>query len=177
MNRELDKQVAEQVMGLDLSIAPEHDWLRTSDGEIDMMGMDADTHNGPACQRCGYGFCIHCEGDAGYTAEPCQRSIPNYSGSIMLAWAVVERVQQLHPGWRFGLLGGDTTSIFYVFGKPRGGFFGWRAEFFGHEDAEQDTGQRHGEAIADTAPLAICLAALRALARPAAQETNEGGNQ
>lgn len=90
----MDEQIAERVMGIDTSIAPEHNWLRNSDGEIDMMGMDADRHNGPACQRCGYGFCIHCEGDAGYTAEPCQRPIMNYSGSIIFAQQVENEIER-----------------------------------------------------------------------------------
>ena len=76
--------------------------------------------------------------------------IRNYPRDISAAWRVVEKIQRDEPGWRFGLLGGDIH-------------FRWKAEFHGHIDPEQNYGQRHGQAYADTAPRAICLAALRAV--------------
>jgi len=39
-----------------------HKWRRHEDGEIDIFAYDGDTHNGPACEACGEGFCEHCEG-------------------------------------------------------------------------------------------------------------------
>lgn len=42
---------------------PEHDWERDEDGDIDELAMNFDYHNGPACARCNYSFCIHCDPD------------------------------------------------------------------------------------------------------------------
>ena len=86
-----------------------------------------------------------------------------YSTDIAAAWQVVERIQQLNPGWRFGLIGGDMSMPFETMGKTFGGFYGWHAEFFGHENPNENYGQRHGEARASTPTHAICLAALAAL--------------
>lgn len=92
-----------------------------------------------------------------------------YSTDIAQAWRVVAEVQRRQPGWRFGLLGGDVTYG-YRNGKPSNGVdrnsrvvFGWNAEFFGHVDPRFSTGERHGEAFAETPAHAICLAALSAL--------------
>lgn len=40
---------------------PEHDWERDGDGEIDIFALDDGYHNGPACKRCNYCFCMHCK--------------------------------------------------------------------------------------------------------------------
>ena len=40
---------------------PEHDWEKDKDGNIDEFAMDYGFHNGPACKRCGYSFCMHCK--------------------------------------------------------------------------------------------------------------------
>lgn len=113
--------------------------------------------------------------DAGNLMTPITWSPSTH---IAAAWQVVERVQELHPGWRFSLLGGDKLIGYASDGY--GNFlrdesnglivlkhsripFGWRAAFFGEADPRLDYGQRHGEAEADTAPRAICLAALRAV--------------
>lgn len=92
---------------------------------------------------------------------------PEYSTRMSAAWEVVEAVQTQHPGWRFSLTGGDTSfaTVYPSTGgirvdRERRVAFGWHAEFFGHEDPEIDTGQRHGEAYARTPMAAICLAAL-----------------
>ena len=45
-----------------------HLWMRNKDGSIDIFGYDADTHNGPICVKCGYGFCHHCHA---IPAEDC----------------------------------------------------------------------------------------------------------
>lgn len=85
--------------------------------------------------------------------EDCMQYItsaaPAYETSIESAWEVVERMRELEPGWRFGLVcyGGMQC----------------KAEWFGHADPEQNYGQRHGEALAPTAPEAICRAALAAI--------------
>lgn len=95
--------------------------------------------------------------------------IPSYSKDTGAAFQVVAEVQRRNPGWRFSLLGGDV-SYGYVSGDPSRGVdrdrleaFGWKAEFMGHIDPEQNYGERHGEAYADTPALAICRAALAAL--------------
>ena len=49
---------------------PEHDWYRTASGEIDDMAFEYEYHNGPACKRCHYSFCIHC-GDGSLDDGPC----------------------------------------------------------------------------------------------------------
>lgn len=77
---------------------------------------------------------------------------PGYSTDIDAAWEVMSHVQESHPGWRFGLLGGDWHFD-----------HSWQAEFFGHINPSEDYGQRHGKAYMITAPEAICLAALIAV--------------
>lgn len=90
--RELDALVAARVFGADLSIAPAHTWELNEAGEIDVVAWDSDYHNGPSCTRCGYSFCIHCEGETAYTAAPCQVEPPRYSTNITAAWQVVEYI-------------------------------------------------------------------------------------
>ena len=74
--------------------------------------------------------------------------------SIADAWVLVEWIQRNNAGWRFSILGGDTSDS---------GFFGWRAEFFGHFAAAQNYGQRHASTRAVAASLAIFLAACKVL--------------
>jgi hypothetical protein len=96
------------------------------------------------------------------------------SQSIAAAFQVVAEVQRRFPGWRFSLLGGDVSygykkkrtrsgNVEFTADTSRVEAFEWRAEFFGHIDPTQDTGQRHGDAHADSPALAICRAALEAL--------------
>jgi len=113
--------------------------------------------------------------------------LPRYSVEIAEAWKVVWEVQRQHPGWRFCLLGGDVSMGYKR--DPAGGWvsplvvvedsreaFGWDASFFGELDPRVNCGDRHGEAWADTAPLAICLAALQAVesGRPLRSGSPEG---
>lgn len=95
--------------------------------------------------------------------------IPRYSTDIAAAWSVVLEAQRQHPGWRFFLLGGDTC-FGCVNDSPSEGvdessrvMFHWRAEFFGEQNPRKNYGDRHGEASATVAPLAICMAALNAI--------------
>lgn len=132
--RELDALVAERVMGADVSIAPMHTWELNADGTIDTVAWDSDYHNGPSCTRCGYSFCIHCEGETAYTAAPCQVEPPRYSTNITAAWQVVERMR--NPDFRLNKDGDWGCS------------FGGELRFVG---------------LADTAALAICRAALKAV--------------
>jgi hypothetical protein len=101
-----------------------------------------------------------------------ERALRRYSTDIGEAWRVVRVVQQRQPGWRFDLVGGDVS---YGYRRRRDGridqrgpdkgtlvAFGWHARFFGHINPFSDSGDAHGGAYAETAPLAICLAALKA---------------
>lgn len=105
---------------------------------------------------------------------------PDFAGEVGLAMTVVAEVQRKHPGWRFSLLGGDVTMGYkadregnllcdpvhgLVVAEDSRFAFGWHAEFFGDVDPRKSTGGRHGEAEADTAAEAICLAALDAYAK------------
>lgn len=49
---------------------PEHDWETDENGNIDEWAMSYEIHNGPACERCGYSFCMHCKPN-GWNEEPC----------------------------------------------------------------------------------------------------------
>jgi len=116
--------------------------------------------------------------------EPGQRSAPNGrpdfspTKNFNDAMTVVLELQKRNPGWRFSLLGGDM-SMGYV--RDADGWlvkdenedvivvesplvpFGWKAEFFGHEDPRKNCGQRHGEGRHVSSPMiAICLAAVAA---------------
>lgn len=57
---------------------PEHDWYRTASGEIDDMAFEYEYHNGPACKRCHYSFCIHCK-DGSLDDGPCIVEDEEYS--------------------------------------------------------------------------------------------------
>jgi hypothetical protein len=45
--------------------ALQHTWKRYEDGvDIDIFAYEPyNPHNGPVCERCGEGFCHHCEPD------------------------------------------------------------------------------------------------------------------
>lgn len=66
--------------------------------------------------------------------------VPDYCHSIEAAWEIVGKFMS-ESGWDFNLLGGERY----------GG--DWQANFTGHD-------QWHS-AVADTAPMAICLAFLK----------------
>jgi hypothetical protein len=96
---------------------------------------------------------------------------PRFSTDVGAAMRVVTEVQRKNPGWRFTLLGGDSSSG-YIGNVPQNGVdrsqlfaYGWEARFFGHRDPELNWGQEHSHEHADTAPLAICLAAINALSQ------------
>lgn len=71
--------------------------------------------------------------------------------NIAQAFEVLCEIQALHHGWRFSLVGGDA------------GMRGWHAELFGHEDPEQNTGQRHGSAANHSLCMALLLACREAM--------------
>jgi hypothetical protein len=81
--------------------------------------------------------------------------VPCYTAYWQGFGDIVERMQQLHPGWRFSLLGGDTDI--------EGEGFGWKAEWFGEADPRKNYGQRHGSARAETPFRAVAIAAVLAV--------------
>jgi len=92
-----DEQVNEAIAvlrGIDIKSYPEHDWQREEDGSIDIFGMDADFHNGPACIRCGYCYCHHCTPPEKGDKEqlPCRAAIPDYTHSWELCGELLEEM-------------------------------------------------------------------------------------
>lgn len=85
----------------------------------------------------------------GWECALCNDLPYHYSEDINKAWEVVERIQSIYPYWRFSLLGGDRDFK-----------FGYKAEWFGEDKAEDDYGYRHGSSFCATAPEAICKSAL-----------------
>lgn len=47
-----------------------HKWRLNENGEPDSFAFETGYHNGYACQRCGYCFCMYCDPD-GFDKEPC----------------------------------------------------------------------------------------------------------
>ena len=47
-----------------------HKWKLDEDGFIDMFTFEDEFCNGPACEYCGYVFCIHCN-QYGWADAPC----------------------------------------------------------------------------------------------------------
>ncbi|MEQ1573081.1 MAG: hypothetical protein ABL993_02435 [Vicinamibacterales bacterium] len=159
MSREIDARVAVEVMGAVWSHEPA--W---PGGPADWLHFHG--KNGVLAER---------RRDDGRMCYPA--NLPRYSTDIAAAWEVVEKMQADNPGWRFCLLGGDEPFGMVRVPNPDGMTryatdphhrrtpFGWRASFFGHEDPEISTGERHADEHADTAPMATCLAALKAVER------------
>lgn len=133
--KELDALVAEKVMGIDLT-AP-------CNGEMEIY------YTTPYCVKCGYEF-----SKDDYRYGPHTYNPRHYSTSIAAAWEVVEKlnlsVVQWEKKWlvvEFGY-GISDYSNYPLQTEP------WlliEESFYGVEDYT----------IAETAPLAICLAALK----------------
>lgn len=145
--RDLDALVAEKVMGLvpgkDFGKWPAHVWQLDDDGEIDTFAYDGDNHNGPVCTLCDYLYCHHC----GPPTERCYKPPPAYSKYIITAWQVVEKMQPLYDVTVTRSFGNDKPWECYF-------HFAGEGEFYGS---------------GETAPLAICRAALEAVgANPSA---------
>lgn len=171
--RELDALVAEKVMGL--RVFPS--WNSRSGHEAKAAEVvypfavvDRVSANDDA------------EGIRVYGTDYCDGIFWFPSTYIGHAWHVVAEVQRRNPGWRFSLLGGDEQWGYtrrrkagaiisggtdredtYTVDKTQRSVFGWMARFFGSQDATIATPMSWGESHADTAPLAICLAALKAV--------------
>jgi hypothetical protein len=151
--RELDALVAEKVMGLDISVRPKHEWKGDADGSRDIFAYEeGDYHNGPCCVRCHFGFCHHCN-PAGYDT-PCAPSetVAAYSTDIAAAWTVVEKmglsVVRSEDGWyaikpediEHSTVRGTAYPTLTLVGRE----FAYNTAY-------------------ETAPLAICRAALAAV--------------
>ncbi len=129
----MDELVAEKVMGLKPG---EHDWIKNKDGSIDIFAYEDGYCNGPRYLLCGYEYCVHCYHDGPRTL--CKETRP-YSTDISAAWEVVEKLKD-NPDFA------DITIT-----------YPWCVAL----NYNFETGWIKGEA--DTAPLAICRAALKAL--------------
>jgi hypothetical protein len=79
-------------------------------------------------------------------------SVKNYSADITFAWEVVEKIKSWGEGWCPQIYWDDNDGL-----EPGD----WVVEFNKYWKLKND--YRHCEAIADTAPLAICRAALVAV--------------
>lgn len=155
-DRELDKRVAlimGLVEGVDFGQWPRHDWERDEDGKIDRLAYDApEYHSGPLCRRCGFGYCTGCEPQMDpekpeTIAEPCQVAPPAYSEYIQHAWDVLVRFGLLIVPVRGGFLAGQLDGYL----DPDSGIIDGRLEI----DC------RDAFAVDESAPRAICLAALK----------------
>lgn len=79
-------------------------------------------------------------------------SLPPYSTDIAAAWGVVEKLHEMRPGSHFQLLRTRNWSLGP--GLKHEAYFGFYMGMGDHKE--------WGKAVADTAPHAICLAALKA---------------
>jgi hypothetical protein len=80
------------------------------------------------------------------------KELPHYSTDMSDAWDVVEKIKSWGEGWCPQIYWDDNDGL-----EPGD----WVAEFNKYWKVEND--YRHTEAVADTAPLAICQAALLAV--------------
>lgn len=139
--RALDAVVAVKVMGDDIGVKPEHTWFNTG-GDCDLEWR---------CQRCNLESNAAREG-------PCDVRSREYSIEIADAWKVVEKL-------RIGVMPfthvREDESERWVWGAT------WREKAGGIlyvNDLDPDTLETYGDFVfADTAPLAICRAALLAV--------------
>lgn len=158
--RELDELIAERVFGLvrgaDFGERPEHEWVVAQDDE----------YNGAVCARChAYESWMSTEVARYKRAGPCDRAPRAYSASVIAAWELEEKMRPhaLHlfaPGAlindEFGEYSKGWTAQFVAWGKRAAD---------GSVEAPNVPNWYGEPAIAETAPLAICLAALKAVQR------------
>lgn len=134
--REKNRLVGESVMGRDMSMHAAHSWdplLRPEHAPSEWEGARA-------CDHCGL---VWFEGDPEPSAEKgCEPFPTDYAGDIAHAWVVVEKLNDL--------------GLYVSISKPSSALTwdvrGW----------DEATNATRFIAHADTAPEAICLAALRA---------------
>jgi len=140
--RELDALVAEKVMGDDLSEAI-HEWREL---DVDEMDFQQSTH---ICKRCGEGSgwedADHLRRHPGVCNPHPRRFSTTYDGMGL----VVERM--IADGFEFGLVYGHLPP------GEKGGPWGANFEFQWYEQIADATYPG-----LDTAPRAVCIAALKA---------------
>lgn len=152
--RDLDALIAEKVMGwINCDPVarwdayaygdPGDEWTRTSEEWCRGLGV------APHSQS----FSFHAD---------YKRPFPRYSQSIVAAWLLVDRLKEL--GWSMGL-------DFDLDGEADVSFMHWVKESVLGGDYLTDG--KSVSVIADTAPLAICLAALNAVT-PSPVEVSDG---
>lgn len=148
--RKIDALVAEKVMGIDLS--------SQCKGE-----MVDDVEGCWVCSHC------HAEGDFGEEFLPHKIVPYQYSTDISAAWTVVEKFQLVNPD---NIDDDDNYPPIRIDAVIRLEDGRWMARFDGPIDFDVDMPGYYerscypdcrGFAVAATAPLAICLAALRAV--------------
>lgn len=138
---EINRLIAEKVMGLvegvDFGVWEEHVWKTVDWGdgpEIDIFAVEyGDYHNGPACVRCGYGYCHHCQLEPD---EHCELEPDPYSTSPYFMQKVVDKL--IKQGLVFRIcINAEDIDCFIV-----------------------REGQKVGYGRSDTLETAVCLAAL-----------------
>lgn len=123
------------------------DELRALDAEVHtrVMGLECFERDGMWCERSPL--------STDFGGEPFVTQIPDYSSDIAAAWRVVERLMAL--GWLFHVL---TMSDGFVVNAR-----GYKLPADGDWPKAVMDG-RFVQEVGDTAALAICLAALEAVA-------------
>lgn len=137
MSAETNARVAVEVMGLELESRDSHTWGK----QVDV----ADYHLGRACGHCGDFWLECCDPEP---ETPCETPVRSYGTDIRAAWEVVEKMAS--DGW--------TLDLQW---KGEGREFSHTAEAYFSRWVDADPQGHH--ATADTAPMAICLAALQAV--------------
>ncbi len=140
--RELDSEIAEKVMGYSGRVIVRRGRSLKSSGEPLVAFRIS-----PSRFECGaYETHWLLDGTKLYCGKPFSpRFAPHFSTDIAAAWLVVERLAAISPQQDFHLehMEGAGWTASCCFNRADGGWDGWRN--------------------ADTAPLAICLAALQAV--------------
>lgn len=136
----LDALVAEHIMGLkpgvDFGEWPEHKWKRHADGTIDVFAYEVGYHNGPACERCGYSYCEHCQDGP---TQPCIVEPKPYSTSDAAALDIIAAMAK--RGW-------DCATYY------EGDLHRYTVYFFKHASPRAQSSSL-AEAIAKAALLAV----------------------
>lgn len=97
-----------------------HEWLRNDDGSVDIFGYDGDTHNGPRCVKCGYGFCHHCQS---LPDEDCDGGAAQAAAAAKqrMADAAPALVEALECAAALDLPANDGYAVLERFGWDRAG--------------------------------------------------------
>lgn|ERR1051325_1469575 len=140
--RELDFAIAERVMG-SLQNHKSSGWGR---GRADASGIYTESH----CAYCGT---LRDDSDLTWWSNSCAESAPRYGESIEAAMRVVERMWE--SGWQVEMVNGHKLHTHIADNVSS-----WYVRFINNEND-----MNNWSAEADTPPLAICRAALTAVAQ------------